>query len=604
MAIYTKPKNFNWASKALLFIAVFALTAVLMLNIQTTGFAPLSGAGSGLVAQYTFDEGSGTTAADSSGSGNNATLSGGPIWTAGKAGSALSFDGSDDFVNTGQNLIGAYPASACAWINPQANGVLGSIITNTAFELMVYYDGASYALTLYNNNGSLSTNWGTISPNTWQHVCAVIESGNTARIYINGAESKNGNIGNLIISNTVGIGRKLSGGYPYKGAIDEVRIYSRALTPAEVLELFNGVPVVPDTQAPSTPTGLNATATAQNQIDISWNDSTDNIAVTGYKIYRNGTQVGTSTSTTYSDSGLTANTTYNYKVAANDAAGNTSAQSTQASATTFAPDTQAPSTPTGLNATAVSSSQINLSWNPSSDNVIVTGYKIYRGGTQIGTSTTTTYSDTALAANTAYNYRVAANDAAGNTSTQSGSAGATTLTQSSQACTSFTYSTWGTCTSGTQTRTVLTSSPSGCTGGNPVTTQTCTGTSTTLIPAERLVDWTPGTMVGVPGGIPTNRTKCATTQCSALENAAAGYKNGTTNAAPLIQAAIDSASANTYVFIPAGTWLISSALYLNAGRSSVTLRGAGLGATTLDCRPSVCINAGSQSDYQLAWPTS
>jgi chitodextrinase len=92
-----------------------------------------------------------------------------------------------------------------------------------------------------------------------------------------------------------------------------------------------------------------------------------------------------------------------------------------------ASDTTAPSTPTGLTATAVSSSQINLSWTASTDNTGVAGYKIYRAGAQIGTVTSgTTYQSTGLSPATTYSYTVAAYDAAGNTSLQSGSVSATT----------------------------------------------------------------------------------------------------------------------------------------------------------------------------------
>jgi len=89
-------------------------------------------------------------------------------------------------------------------------------------------------------------------------------------------------------------------------------------------------------------------------------------------------------------------------------------------------DTAAPSTPTGLTASAVSSSQNNLSWTASTDNVGVTGYKVFKGGAQIATTTATSYSNTGLAASTAYSYVVSAYDAAGNVSAQSSAAGATT----------------------------------------------------------------------------------------------------------------------------------------------------------------------------------
>src|SRR6266540_3268396 len=90
------------------------------------------------------------------------------------------------------------------------------------------------------------------------------------------------------------------------------------------------------------------------------------------------------------------------------------------------PDTTPPSVPTGLTASAVSSSQINLSWTASSDNVGVSGYRVYRNGTQIATTSATSFADTSLAASTTYSYTVAAYDAAGNLSAQSSSASATT----------------------------------------------------------------------------------------------------------------------------------------------------------------------------------
>jgi len=179
-----------------------------------------------------------------------------------------------------------------------------------------------------------------------------------------------------------------------------------------------------DTQAPSVPTNLAATAVSGTQINLTWTASTDNVGVTGYKVYRGGNQIGTSATTSYSDTGLTPATAYTYTVSAYDAASNNSAQSSPASATTF--DTVAPSVPTNLSATAVAATQINLTWNASTDNVGVTGYKVYRGGNQIGTSATTSYSDTTCSSGVTYTYTVSAHDAASNNSAQSSPASATT----------------------------------------------------------------------------------------------------------------------------------------------------------------------------------
>jgi chitodextrinase len=90
------------------------------------------------------------------------------------------------------------------------------------------------------------------------------------------------------------------------------------------------------------------------------------------------------------------------------------------------PDTSSPSVPTNLVASAVSSSQINLTWSPSTDNTGVTGYKVYRNGIQIASPLTSSYSNTGLTASTQYTYTVSAYDAAGNTSAQSSSVSATT----------------------------------------------------------------------------------------------------------------------------------------------------------------------------------
>lgn len=90
------------------------------------------------------------------------------------------------------------------------------------------------------------------------------------------------------------------------------------------------------------------------------------------------------------------------------------------------PDTTAPSAPTNLVATVVSSSQINLAWTASTDNVGVTGYKVFRGGTQVGTPTSTSFNDSGLSASTSYSYTVKAVDAAGNLSLNSNTASATT----------------------------------------------------------------------------------------------------------------------------------------------------------------------------------
>lgn len=103
------------------------------------------------------------------------------------------------------------------------------------------------------------------------------------------------------------------------------------------------------------------------------------------------------------------------------------AQSTfTTSLTTYGSDTTAPTVPANLTATAVSSSQIDLTWSPSTDDFILAGYYIYRDAVFIASTAGTTYSDTGLTAETAYTYTVAAIDLSNNLSSQSGPATATT----------------------------------------------------------------------------------------------------------------------------------------------------------------------------------
>ncbi|OGZ16076.1 MAG: hypothetical protein A3H76_01455 [Candidatus Lloydbacteria bacterium RIFCSPLOWO2_02_FULL_54_12] len=183
---------------------------------------------------------------------------------------------------------------------------------------------------------------------------------------------------------------------------------------------------VADATAPTAPTSLLATAVSPSQINLSWNASTDAVGVTGYKIYRNGatTPLATVTITSYSDTGLSADTSYSYTVKATDAAGNLSLSSAsgsaRTSATLIAADTQAPSTPTGLVATKNVYNEVDLSWTASTDSVGVAGYYIFRRlnamWSKIGQSIGRTYADLTVTPSTTYSFAIKAYDAAGNIS--------------------------------------------------------------------------------------------------------------------------------------------------------------------------------------------
>ncbi len=192
---------------------------------------------------------------------------------------------------------------------------------------------------------------------------------------------------------------------------------------------------VTDTVAPTAPT-LAASGTTQTSTNLSWSGATDNVAVTGYDVYRNGTLLGSTTSTTYAVSGLTASTTYSFTVRAKDAAGNVSVDSNAVSVTTLAPvvDTTAPTAPT-LSASGTTSTSTNLSWSGATDNIGVTGYDVYRNGTLLGSTTSTTYAASGLTASTTYTFNVRAKDAAGNVSLNSNTVSVTTLANTVTYCT-------------------------------------------------------------------------------------------------------------------------------------------------------------------------
>src|SRR3989344_4064698 len=430
--------NSKYLSSRYLFIVFFTLAFVPTSNVFAQDIT------SGLTGHWKFDEGTGTTATDSSGSGNTGTLTNGPTWTTGKIEGALSFDGVDDHVNAGNptslNLSSSLTLSA--WIYP--NGLTGDrdIITKVGGGADYYFQVSNNQLHVGFANGgswySHSTTNASMPLSTWTHVAGIFDdSANILTIYINGVQQGSQTVTAVRMSSAdpVHIGM----GWPnqsWNGRLDEARIYNRALTASDIQTLYAYTGGPPDTQAPTTPTNLTASAISSSQINLSWTQSTDNIGVTGYRVYRGGTQVASPSTTSYSDTGLSPSTTYSYTVAAVDGAGNISFQSTSAQATTQAPpppDTTPPSTPTNLFATAVSSSQINLSWSASTDNVGVTGYRVERcqgsgctAFSQIATPIGTTYNDTGLTANTIYRYRVRAADAAGNLSGYSSIVGATT----------------------------------------------------------------------------------------------------------------------------------------------------------------------------------
>jgi YD repeat-containing protein len=180
----------------------------------------------------------------------------------------------------------------------------------------------------------------------------------------------------------------------------------------------------PGGDPPSAPGSLNGSAESTTEINLTWTDNSDN--ETGFKMERssdggsNFTTISTMGSdvTSYNDTGLSPSTTYTYRLLAYNNYGN-SGYSNEADITTQSGGT-APSGPTGLGGTAVSSSQINLTWSDNSGNE--DGFKVERSSNGGSTFTeiasvgvnVTGYNDTGLSSSTTYTYRVFAYNTYGN----------------------------------------------------------------------------------------------------------------------------------------------------------------------------------------------
>src|SRR5437762_6304513 len=326
-------------------------TLVLLAATIHVGGSPAS-AQTGLVAAYAFDEGTGTTVADASGNNRTGTISGATWTTAGRYGSALTFDGTTAKV-TAPNAASLGLTTGMtleAWVYPT--------VAPTGWRAVIDKNVDGYYLMASsgpNNRPAVGGTWtagnqnlaapSALAVNTWTHLAATFD-GAMVRLYVNGVQVASQAQATPLrtTTGTLQIGADSYAGENFAGRIDEVRIYNRALTAAEIQTDMNtavGSAPTPDTQAPTAPGTLTATAASGSQINLSWTASTDNVGVTAYPVERcqgagctSFAPLGTAAVTTYSDAGLTANTSYSYRVRATDAAGNPSGYSNVASATT------------------------------------------------------------------------------------------------------------------------------------------------------------------------------------------------------------------------------------------------------------------------------
>jgi hypothetical protein len=333
-----------------IFISLFIfLTPWAMAQADCPGDGTVASLNCGLAAYWNLDQGSGTTANDSSGNGNNGTLksiSGQsadlPQWVTGSniaAGTgALSFDGQGKVdVGTMSALNGATTASWSFWVRPSAQ-----ITAFTSFLSKYNTGGGSGTQSWFigtgngsgtggNNNVAIWFSSNTVAwnksgnllfPGTWYHIVVLYNGAQkSVQLYINNTLQNLGVQGIPSALPTVSteayIGSTANNVSSYNGIIDDVRVYNRVLSTQDIQSLYQLGTGAGASVTPAVPINLVASNLQDTQVTISWSTPTGAAAAAaGYNVYRNGTLIGTTTLMSYIDNLIAQKTNYLYTVAA------------------------------------------------------------------------------------------------------------------------------------------------------------------------------------------------------------------------------------------------------------------------------------------------
>ena len=203
-----------------------------------------AGLNSGLVAYWSFDEGAGSGAADSSGNGNNGALSG-ATWTTGKLGGALQFG------NGGGNIVTVPTISALGYEQTRAVWIYPTNVASNTDQYIFDEGGNTDWIQLYDGHGigELTVRAGGITyfvdgnipidtVNTWYFIVVAIDHFGTLSIYVNGILDASNTVSRPW-SGPIAIGNTNGGGQNFQGKIDEVSVWNRALSGDEITLLYN-----------------------------------------------------------------------------------------------------------------------------------------------------------------------------------------------------------------------------------------------------------------------------------------------------------------------------------------------------------------------------
>lgn len=367
----------------------------------------------GLEGWWKLNEKTGITAMDSSGLNRTGSISGATYSTTDRPPvaddfSTLAFTGattSKVSVPNAPALNAGGPFTVAFWVKltNAGTGTVNFIGKRAASCGAITWQISQNASGLQFNGGTGTTSFGGSVPlNTWTHVAVSLTggNGNAARFYINGALVRSAAY-TLGAATTAPLELGNSGDCGSSGGaflLDEIKVYSSALTDAQIADL--GTP-------PQPPTGLAGTSPGQTSVNLTWNSVTN---AQKYFVWRSTTSgsetnIATATGTSYTDTHLTANTQYFYEVSV-QAHGLLSTTSSEISVTTLPP----PPPPTGVTATAGTTGRINITWTASTG---ATKYYVYQsaaGGAYTFLNTvfapTTSYTATGLTSGTNYCYEV------------------------------------------------------------------------------------------------------------------------------------------------------------------------------------------------------
>ncbi|MDR0645029.1 MAG: fibronectin type III domain-containing protein [Treponema sp.] len=373
------------------------------------GAGPITGVRTGTVVNFVFNNLTGSTPADESRTKQWLMPPGEIAW---QINSEYSVTGATDTETAARSSIIYLVLDASTSLNPtqigQIRDATSSFITSLYLQLIGFVpSGVSATAT---SSSSITVSWNPVDNASYYYIYRSTSSGGTYS-YI-------GETSDAYYTNSSGLSAGTE--YYYKVAAYN---YDYGVG-AQSWDAYAATKV-------AAPSNVTATATGSDSIRVSW-DAVNGASVSGYQVYRSTSSSGTyekagdPSASPYTDTGLSPNTTYYYKVSASNDSGEGAQSSTYGSATTNV------AAPSGVTATAAGSTSITVSWDAVNG---ASRYYVYRsessGGTytQIGSYTTaTSYTNTGLSPNTEYHYKVAAYNSNGQ-GAQSSAASATTLVQ-------------------------------------------------------------------------------------------------------------------------------------------------------------------------------